>query len=47
MLAAASKEAGSLAVTAAALQAEHAAQLAWTGRSFVLASLQSMEVIKS
>ena len=40
----ASEKAGSVAVREAALQAEHTAQLAWTGRSFVLASLQGMEV---
>lgn len=43
-LAAASEKVGSLSAHAAALQAEQAAHLAWTGRSFVLASLSTMEV---
>ena len=43
-LAAASEKVGSLAAEAAALQAEKAAHLAWTGRSIVLASLENMEV---
>ena len=40
----ASRQVGSLAAQTAELQAQQAAHLAWTGRSLVLASLDSMEV---
>ncbi len=43
-LAVASRQVGSLAAQTAELQAQQAAHLAWTGRSLVLASLDSMEV---
>ena len=43
-LAVASRQVGSLAAQTAELQAQQAAHLAWTGRSLVLSSLDSMEV---
>ncbi len=42
-LAVASRQVGSLAAQTAELQAQQAAHLAWTGRSLVLSSLDSME----